>query len=640
MNYKVNMQPIMGDMSAFTGGMPQFPGLQPGALPSGYPAVPAGYPPPPGLPLLGGGLPEGMAQQPAMTQEQWMMLAQMQAAQAAQQQASTLGDQWMQGMGTDLNSGVGLVPNSGGGYDPNGGGLSGLLQAQDHQQEAAAAPPPPPVQNSRKADDRREAQARAANADQRRAQAMNQAESREKRAEAEKSKCHLHKKVNGKCKFCKKYKELIDALEGAQEPVKVEARDGGRPKRKLDRAISEDGDAELGPVQITNTKTYGFSGLLQTHITECAHFKSLLTLDTFEQVVEETFQFANGAEPYMANSGTLPSALFCCLYRFFTLGLDGEKLKALLENQQSPYLRCAGILYCRFGLSHDQLWNWMGEYVLDDEEFKPSPESESKNTIGEYVEAVLNQDKYYNTVLPRLPMSTVRKLQEKLAPVGQWRKRTQANKRIIQVYRESGTRVECYIGTDWLEGTIMELDEDVPSRPKVRCRMEDGSEEYIHLGKVILTEARGRSRDRGRGRNIDTTRSRSPNSQQDWSRQKGRSDKELVEEMRSRERDRAVCSSGKDYARKPLGYKAACALPREQGNASYKLMEEETFVPMSRPNRQRTPSPERMRPERQSVEHQARMQQLFEKYGSAKASNSGEAGRSDEVDRPDVMRLG
>eukprot|EP00415_Alexandrium_ostenfeldii_P004680 UN4680 len=60
--------------------------------------------------------------------------------------------------------------------------------------------------------------------------------------------------------------------------------------------------------------------------------------------------------------------------------------------------------------------------------------------------------------------------------------------------------------------------------------------------------------------------------------------------MRKVDRERAVCSSGKEYARKPVGYKAACALPREQGAASHRLMEEETFVPMKQ-SRRRSPSP-------------------------------------------------
>lgn len=463
-------------------------------------------------------------------------------------------------------------------------------------------------------------------------QAERQAERREKMDQVEKKKCHLHKKLKDSCKFCKKYKELLDELERSQ---KNEEDSGNRRKRKLDRAISEerDGQAEIVPLAVQ--KNFGFAGLLQTHIVECAHFKSLLTLETFEQLVDETYQFANAVEPYMANSGTLPTALFCCIYRFFTLGLDSRQLRRLLDAQESPYVRCAGFLYARYGIVPDQLWDWIGDYLLDDELFKPSSDSDSQITIGEYVEGLLAQDKYYNTVFPRLPGSTRRKLEEKLAPVSQYRKRTKANKEILDIYREPGTKIEACIDGDWLRGTTIELDDGRPNRVKVQLRLEDGSEDTVHLGMIIATDERSSSR-KARGR----SRSRSPGgSRVDWSRHKGRSDKELVNEMRNREREKAVCSSGKDYARKPLGYKAACALPREQGAASYRLMEEETFVPMSRTStRGRTPSPQREN-KRPSAEHQARMQQLFEKYGNVKSAEARQAS-SLEVDRPEVMRFG
>lgn len=480
----------------------------------------------------------------------------------------------------------------------------------------------------------------------RRGESKEQAESRERLAQVEKMKCHLHKKPKNGCKFCKKHQDLLaDAQKRGGEAVDDRGRDGrGRRGRKPDRAISEDREADgrRGPLELANTKTFGFSGLLQTHVVECAHFKSLLTLESFDQLVDETYQFANSVEPYMANSGTLPSALFCCLYRFFTLGLDSRQLRRLIDSQESPYIRCCGFLYVRFGLPHDQLLSWLGEYVLDDEEFKPSPDSEWRTTIGEYVEGLLSQDKYYNTVLPRLPMVTKRHVEEKLAPLGQNRKRMKANKEILDTFRDPGTKVESNIGGEWLHGTLIELEEDVPTRPKVRVRLDDGSEEYVHLGKVIVVDGRGpRVRSRSRGRRGGTHgRSRSRSPRVDWSRDKGRSDKELIDEMRSREREKAVCTTGKDYARKPVGYKAACALPREQGAASYRLMEEETFVPMNRQKRARTPSPERENfGRRPSAEHQARMQQLFEKYGNAKGS-AEERRHDDGVDRPDVMRLG
>jgi len=470
---------------------------------------------------------------------------------------------------------------------------------------------------------------------------------REKMAQVEKMKCHLHKKAKPGCKFCNKHKELLEDAQSKANELTGGTRggDGRRRGRRPDRAISEDREAEgrRGPLELANMKTFGFSGLLQTHVVECAHFKSLLTLETFEQLVDETYQFANSVEPYMANSGTLPSALFCCLYRFFTMGLDGRQLRRLIDSQESPYIRCCGFLYVRFGLPHEQVLSWLGEYVLDDEELKPSPDSEWRTTIGEYVEGLLSHDKYYNTVLPRLPVVTKRHVEERLAPLGQNRKRMKANKEILDTFRDPGTKVEANLGGEWLHGTLIELEEDVPTRPKVRVRMDDGSEEYVHLGKVILVDSRGRARSRSRGRRAGgggygRSRSRSPHT--DWSRDKGRSDRELIDELRSREREKAVCSSGKDYARKPVGYKAACALPREQGAASYRLMEEETFVPMSRQRRARTPSPERENSGRRpSAEHQARMQQLFEKYGNVRGSVE-ERRLDDGVDRPDVMRLG
>jgi len=507
------------------------------------------------------------------------------------------------------------------------------MQMQMQQQMQQPGPPPPGAPGAPGSDEARRNEEERSSRRTRESKAQN--EKREKMAEAEAKKCHLHKKPKNGCKFCMKHQELIEAATKKDEEHGDKGRDRRRHGRRPDRAISEDPGERRGPLELANSKTFGFSGLLQTHVVECAHFKSLLTLETFDQLVDETYQFANSVEPYMANSGTLPSALFCCLYRFFTMGLDGHQLRRLLENQESPYIRCCGFLYVRFGLPHDQLITWLGEYILDDEEFKPAPESEWKTSIGEYVATLMSQDKYYNTVLPRLPMVTKRQVEEILAPLGQNRKRMQANKHALGSFREAGLKVECNIGGDWIGGKIIELEEDQPTRPKVRVRLEDGSEEYIHLGKVIIAE--GRSRRSGR------SRSRSPGGgKTDWTRDKGRSDKELIDEMRSKEREKAVCSSGKDYARKPVGYKAACALPREQGQASYRLMEEETFVPMNRGKRGRSPSPEQQnfaRNKQQSAEHQARMQQLFEKYGNQKSAAQA-GGNDDGVDRPDVMRLG
>ncbi|CAE8636572.1 unnamed protein product, partial [Polarella glacialis] len=223
------------------------------------------------------------------------------------------------------------------------------------------------------------------------------------------------------------------------------------------------------------------------------------------------------------------------------------------------------------------------------------------------------------------------------APIPQSRKRSRSNLAFLDVYREPGVKVQVQRDGEWLAATTLELVEDAPTRIKVMVRMEnDDSEKIVNMGRIILADKRyektaGRMpRGRSRSKDRDGT---------DWARDKGKTDKELVEEMRRIDRDKAVCASGKEYARKPVGYKAACALPREQGAASHRLMEEETFVPMSKGKR-KSPSPGREEASRKapSQEHQIRMQQLFEKYGTARGAGGGNGGG--DVEGPDVLRFG
>merc|ERR1719491_2123192 len=111
-----------------------------------------------------------------------------------------------------------------------------------------------------------------------------------------------------------------------------------------------------GLLEVANPKTYGMPPLLQSHIIESQHFKSLMSIDMLEGLVEEICNFADSVEPYNQNSCTVPSAMFCCLYRFFTMGLDTRRLHLLINSQESPMVRCVGFLFIRFPLDPGQLW--------------------------------------------------------------------------------------------------------------------------------------------------------------------------------------------------------------------------------------------------------------------------------------------
>merc|ERR1712139_333414 len=148
-----------------------------------------------------------------------------------------------------------------------------------------------------------------------------------------------------------------------------------------------------------------------------------------------------------------------------------------------------------------------------------------------------------------------------------------------------------------------------------------------------------------RSRSRSPHRGRSP----DWSREKGKSDAELVQDLRARQRERAVCSSGKDYARKPIGFMSGLALKRDVGVASSRLREEETYAPRQVERRKELTEEELLEKRKQERarlemdrELQLRQQQLFEKYGAnnPKEKAAPKDAPADWDQAPDVLRLG
>merc|ERR1719424_1843722 len=75
--------------------------------------------------------------------------------------------------------------------------------------------------------------------------------------------------------------------------------------------------------EVTNKQTYNFNAMLRDQILKSTYFKSLMNIDTFEGIVNELYKSSHTAEVYgagsTAGSTTLPSTLFCCIFRFFTL---------------------------------------------------------------------------------------------------------------------------------------------------------------------------------------------------------------------------------------------------------------------------------------------------------------------------------
>merc|ERR1711862_700701 len=108
----------------------------------------------------------------------------------------------------------------------------------------------------------------------------------------------------------------------------------------------------------------------------------------------------------------------------------------------------------------------------------------------------------------------------------------------------------------WMRGTAKELALNVPSRVKVKVRLDGGVDVKVHLGKVVIVEGDESDQDDNKGRRSSRRKSRSRSrgrraGSPDWSRWKGKSDAEMLQELRDRNKNLAV-SHGKVYAKRPM----------------------------------------------------------------------------------------
>eukprot|EP00913_Durusdinium_trenchii_P029457 g27610.t1 len=180
--------------------------------------------------------------------------------------------------------------------------------------------------------------------------------------EDEPIRCHFHRKPQLNCKICRRvYYSAASDKKADEETPGVRMR-----------------GAEA--FEITNKQTYNFNSMLRDQILKNTYFKTLVKIDTFEGIMDDAFlqsllfswsklnllqnhlskcswptqttemyQYVETAETYGGGSTTVPSSLFCCLYRLFTIGLSYDELSLLCESKDWPYIRCCGFLYIRFG---------------------------------------------------------------------------------------------------------------------------------------------------------------------------------------------------------------------------------------------------------------------------------------------------
>ncbi|KAJ8330234.1 PRP38 pre-mRNA processing factor 38 domain-containing protein B [Batrachochytrium dendrobatidis] len=162
-----------------------------------------------------------------------------------------------------------------------------------------------------------------------------------------------------------------------------------------------------------NKETMNIHNILYLNIMSSRYFKSLYEKKTYHEVIDEIYYNVSSLEPFF--KGTNATSAFCLLYKLFTLKLTEKQLEGLLDHPDSPHIRALGFLYLRYAGQPSQIWDWFEPYLDDTEELPvrggPHPKT---MTIGTFCKALLTEQKWFETMLPRIPIPIAREIEQKL----------------------------------------------------------------------------------------------------------------------------------------------------------------------------------------------------------------------------------
>lgn len=102
------------------------------------------------------------------------------------------------------------------------------------------------------------------------------------------------------------------------------------------------------------------------------------------------------------------------------LYIDHEQVHA----RNNPYVRAVGFLFIRFLAPPEQLWDRLHMFLFEDQkatQFTHSSDRSSTITIGAYVQRLLSDKAYFNTVLPRVPVLLQREILRKILTLAERR---------------------------------------------------------------------------------------------------------------------------------------------------------------------------------------------------------------------------
>mmetsp|Transcript_32956 Transcript_32956/g.60680 ORF Transcript_32956/g.60680 Transcript_32956/m.60680 type:complete len:565 (+) Transcript_32956:163-1857(+) len=423
--------------------------------------------------------------------------------------------------------------------------------------------------------------------------------------------CHLHRKTNKACKYCKAYANFQEL-----RSKEIEERKSAALERLKEGSTAKAG-ARLGQDDLVPLPNFvHFPPVLKDRILNHKFYK-ITSINQEVAEVKETLFDCDTVEPETRGASSLdvvPSDFICSVYRLLSIKLTEGQLQGLLNNR-SLWVRCAGFLYVRFGVHQDRYWELLSDALMDPEEFVPSPSRSNETmTEGEYVEQLLSKEKYYDFKLPRIEAAMRRTINEQMVVYHQFRKRYLANLEHLERFQDpdEGIPVEVCTNGEWSVAVTAGSASPGRRRVTVPVQFPSGEERNVSLGMLILQE--------GGSSSGDLTRSR------------GRSHQELLAEYRDKQRGAAV-ANGKDYCKTSGRHMVhAGGMVFIGGGKRSRKEDEEDSEEERRAQQAKRSSASR--------EHEVKMAAIMEKYCARASSARTTAQSGDGVDAPDRLRLG
>jgi len=162
-----------------------------------------------------------------------------------------------------------------------------------------------------------------------------------------------------------------------------------------------------------NENTMNIENRLFQNITQSHYYMdALVNKTTVDEVIDEIYEHVDELTPWINSNIQNPSTCYCLMYKLYTLKPTKSDLRLMLKHKDSPYIRAIAMLYIRYSFPPEKLWGWLEPYLEDKKQIGLQGWDKNKISLGEFVKQLLTEQKWFDTLFPRIPVKTQKDISE------------------------------------------------------------------------------------------------------------------------------------------------------------------------------------------------------------------------------------